>query len=55
MGAFFNFELLDEHRLAGWQSGLLYTNGQRKPSYDAYKQATAAVHAGAIDCATLAP
>ena len=55
VGAFFNFELLDEHRLVGWQSGLLFANGQKKPAYDAYKQAIAAVHSGAIDCASLAP
>jgi hypothetical protein len=55
VGAFFNFELLDERRLDGWQSGLLYTNGQKKPAYEAYKQAIADIHAGTIDCATLAP
>jgi hypothetical protein len=55
VGAFFNFELLDERRLVGWQSGLLYANGVRKPAYEAYKQAIAAVHAGSIDCASLAP
>jgi len=54
VGAFFNFELLDEHRLVGWQSGLLYANGARKPAYDAFKQAIAAVHSGAVDCASLA-
>ena len=55
MGAFFNFELLDEHRLVGWQSGVLYANGLHKPAYAAYRQAISAVHAGSIDCASLAP
>ncbi len=55
VGAFFNFELLDEHRLVGWQSGVLYANGLHKPAYAAYRQAISAVHAGSIDCASLAP
>jgi hypothetical protein len=55
VGAFFNFELLDENRLEGWQSGLLYANGQRKPAYTAYKAAIAAIHGGSVDCATLIP
>lgn len=32
---FLNFGLLDEDRLGGWQSGLLWRDGSRKPSYDA--------------------
>ena len=40
--------------LTGWQSGLLYSNGQRKPAYDAFKAAIAAVHAGNVDCAKVA-
>jgi hypothetical protein len=50
VGAFFNFELLDERRLVGWQSGLLYPNGQPKPAYAAYKQVIADVRGGAVDC-----
>lgn len=53
VGAFFNFELLDGGRLSGWQSGLLWRNGTRKPAYEAYKQAAAAVAAGTVDCATV--
>ena len=30
VGAFFNFELLDEDRLAGWQSGVLWRDGTRE-------------------------
>jgi hypothetical protein len=55
VGAFFNFELIDEHRLVGWQSGLLYSNGQRKPAYDAFRNAIAAVRSGAVDCAKVLP
>src|SRR5205085_6677753 len=50
VSAFFNFMLVDERRLVGWQSGLLYANGVRKPSFDAYKQIAAAVAARSIDC-----
>lgn len=47
---FFNFKLVDDHRLGGWQSGLMYANGVRKPSYDAYRAIAAAVAARAVDC-----
>ena len=40
VAAFFNFELADEPSLDGWQSGLLWTDGTPKPSYDAFKAAT---------------
>jgi hypothetical protein len=50
VGAFFNFELIDEDRLGGWQSGLLWRDGTRKPAYDAFKATVAAVKAGAVDC-----
>jgi hypothetical protein len=43
--AFFNFELVDETRLAGWQSGLLWRGPRRKPAAAAF--ALAARHAGA--------
>ncbi len=48
---FFNFELLDEDKLGGWQSGLLWRDGTRKPSYDAFKQLVAEVRAKSVDCA----
>ena len=47
---FFNFGLLDEARLGGWQSGLLYRDGTRKPSYDAFKEAIAEVRVKNVDC-----
>jgi hypothetical protein len=53
VGAFFNFELLDEDRMAGWQSGVLWRDGTHKPSYEALKAAVALVRAGAVDCSTV--
>jgi hypothetical protein len=54
VGAFFNFELLDEDRLAGWQSGLLWRDGTHKPSYDSFKAAVELVRSGELDCSTVA-
>jgi hypothetical protein len=51
---FFNFELLDEDKLGGWQSGLLWRDGTRKPSYEAFKEAIASVRAKDVDCAKVA-
>jgi hypothetical protein len=42
--AFFNFELVDESRLSGWQSGLIWRGVRRKPAAAAF--ALAAQHAG---------
>ena len=53
VGAFFNFELIDEHRLAGWQSGVMWRDGTRKPSYEPFRQAVDAVQSGVIDCASV--
>jgi hypothetical protein len=53
VGAFFNFELIDEDRLAGWQSGVMWRDGTRKPSYEAFRQAVAHVQAGDIDCSNV--
>jgi len=50
VSAFFNFELIDERRLVGWQSGLMYTDGVPKPSFAAYQEVAAAVNARSIDC-----
>jgi hypothetical protein len=51
VGAFFNFKLVDENRLVGWQSGLMYANGTWKPSFTAFQQVAAAVADKTIDCA----
>jgi len=37
--AFFNFELVDESRLAGWQSGLVWRGVHRKPAAAAFADA----------------
>jgi hypothetical protein len=37
--AFFNFELVDESRLAGWQSGLIWRGVHRKPAAQAFAAA----------------
>jgi hypothetical protein len=54
VGAFFNFELIDEDRLGGWQSGLLWRDGTRKPSYGSFKDAVATLAKGNVDCAQVA-
>ena len=51
VAAFFNFELADEPGLAGWQSGLLWTDHTPKPSYQPFKTAVRNVASGRIDCA----
>jgi hypothetical protein len=50
VGAFFNFELIDDHRFQGWQSGVLWADGTKKPSYEPLKATIAGVHAGVVDC-----
>jgi hypothetical protein len=50
VSGFFNFELLDEDKLGGWQSGLLWRDGTRKPSYDSFKAAIAEVRRRDTDC-----
>jgi hypothetical protein len=54
VGAFFNFELADESSLAGWQSGLLWSDLTPKPSYVAFRSAVRRVAAGRVDCAAYA-
>jgi hypothetical protein len=50
VSGFLNFGLLDEDRLGGWQSGLLWRDGSRKPSYDAFKSAIAEIRRRDADC-----
>jgi hypothetical protein len=50
VAGFLNFGLLDEDRLGGWQAGLLYRDGTRKPSYDAFKAAIEEVRRRDTDC-----
>jgi hypothetical protein len=47
---FLNFELVDEDRLGGWQSGLLWRDRTRKPSYATFKALVAQVRARTVDC-----
>jgi hypothetical protein len=53
VGAFFNFELIDEDRLDGWQSGLLWRDGTHKPSYDAFRQTIELGRSGVLDCSSV--
>jgi hypothetical protein len=53
VSGFLNFGLLDEDKLGGWQSGLLWRDGSRKPSYDVFKAAIAEVRRRDTDCSTI--
>jgi hypothetical protein len=44
--AFFNFELVDEDRLAGWQSGLLWRGARPKPAAAAFAEAAGLARSG---------
>jgi hypothetical protein len=44
--AYFNFELVDEKRLLGWQSGLIWRGGRLKPAAAAYAAAARAASGG---------
>jgi hypothetical protein len=43
--AFFNFELVDETRAAGWHSGLIWRGGKLKPAAKAFADAPRRCHA----------
>ena len=51
--ALFNFLLVDEVPLAGWQSGPLYPDLSRKASYPAFQQAIGSAVGHTVDCASL--
>jgi hypothetical protein len=53
VGGFFNFLLADESNLRGWQSGILFSDWSRKPSYQALKKVIAEVNSRRVDCAKL--
>jgi hypothetical protein len=53
VGAYFNFLLADEPRLAGWQSGPYWADLSPKGSLPAFRQAIASATAGTVDCGTL--
>jgi hypothetical protein len=50
---FLNFGLVDEDKLGGWQSGLLWRDGTRKPSYDTFKALIAEVRRRDTDCSKI--
>jgi hypothetical protein len=50
VGAFFNFQLADERRLAGWQSGLLWANWTPKPSYAPLREMMGQIGRGTLAC-----
>ena len=51
--AYFNFLLVDESLLGGWQSGLLWADWRPKPAFDAFRTAIADVRGGTVDCAAV--
>jgi len=53
--AFFNFLLVDEPSLEGWQSGLLWANWKRKPAFAAYRAAIDEIRRFAVDCEAVWP
>jgi hypothetical protein len=44
--AFFNFELVDEDRLGGWQSGLFWRGARAKPAAAAFRRAAELARGG---------
>ncbi len=48
--AFFNFELVDETRLSGWQSGLFWRGALTKPAAEAFADAARKARAGDVSC-----
>lgn len=53
VGAFFNFMLADESDLGGWQSGVLWADWSRKPSYAVLHDTIQQIRAGAVNCGKL--
>jgi hypothetical protein len=51
VGALFNFQLADERRLGGWQSGVLWADWRPKPSYGAVREVLEDVRRRAVSCA----
>ena len=45
VGAYFNFHLVDEKDLAGWQSGVYWADGTPKPAYQALRKTAGQVNA----------
>jgi chitodextrinase len=53
VGAYFNFLLFDEARLAGWQSGPFWADRTPKDSLPTFRQAISDATAATVDCEAL--
>jgi hypothetical protein len=53
VGAFFNFLLWDETDLARWQSGVFWSDGTPKASFDVLRSTIADMAAGRVDCSAV--
>jgi Ca2+-binding RTX toxin-like protein len=53
VGAYFNFLLFDEPRLAGWQSGAFWADRTPKDSLPAFRDAISDANAARVDCGAL--
>jgi hypothetical protein len=53
VSAVFNFLIRDEQDLGGWQSGLLWTDGSSKDSYEPFRDVVHEVNERRVDCGTL--
>jgi len=53
VASFFNFLLTDERGLSGWQSGLLWADGTKKPAYASFRGIIREVRHRNVDCAAL--
>ncbi len=51
VGAYFNFLLVDEPDLRGWQSGVFWADWMPKPSYPAFKKVVHEVNEGTVTAA----
>jgi hypothetical protein len=53
VASFFNFLLTDERGLRGWQSGLLWADGTKKPAYASFRGIIREVRRRSVDCVAL--
>jgi chitodextrinase len=53
VGAYFNFLLFDESRLAGWQSGAFWADQTPKDSLPGFREAITEANAATVDCDAL--
>jgi hypothetical protein len=53
VASFFNFLLTDESRLTGWQSGVLWADGSKKPAYAALRGVIREVRSRSVSCAAV--